>query len=318
MHILLMKLKKHIKLIRKVDDILDKQFKSGFVTIIGRPNVGKSTLLNRFAGEKIAIISDKPQTTRNKIRCVLTGEDYQIIFIDTPGMHKPKNKLGEFMVNTAKETFTEVDVVLFVVEPDAVVGVGDRFIIEQLIQTKTPVILIINKIDEVKHEDVLKTIDIYKDLLNFKAILPISALKKDGLDEIISEVTKILPLGPKYYPDDELTDQPEKQIVAEIIREKILYLTHDEVPHGVAVEVTSMKPRKGKDMIDIQATIYCEKDTHKGIIIGKKGSMLKKIGEKSRMDIEKFLGVQVYLEIWLKVKEDWRNSENILKNLGYK
>lgn len=302
---------------RKVDVILDKQFKSGFVTIIGRPNVGKSTLLNRFAGEKIAIISDKPQTTRNRIQCILTGEAYQIIFIDTPGMHKPKNKLGEFMVNTAKETFTEVDVVLFVVEPGSEVGSGDRYIIDQLIQTKTPIILVINKIDEVKHQDVLKTIEAYKDMCSYKAIIPVSALKNDGLDKIILEVTKLLPEGPKYYPDDELTDQPEKQIVAEIVREKILHLTHDEVPHGTAVEVTSMKKRKGKDIIDIQATIYCEKETHKGIIIGKKGSMLKKIGEHSRIDIERFLGAQVYLELWIKIKEDWRNSENILKNLGY-
>lgn len=307
----------HTKLLRKVDVNLDKQFKSGFVTIIGRPNVGKSTILNRFAGEKIAIISDKPQTTRNKIQCILTGENYQIIFIDTPGMHKPKNKLGEFMVNTAKETFSEVDIVLFVVEPDSEVGIGDRYIIDQLILTKTPVILIINKIDAVKHPDVLKTIDIYRDMCDFKAIIPISALKNDGLDQIVSEVTRLLPEGPKYYPDDELTDQPEKQIVSEMIREKILYLTHDEVPHGTAVEVTSMKKRKGKDIIDIQATIYCEKETHKGIIIGKKGSMLKKIGEQSRIDIEKFLETQIYLELWIKIKEDWRNSENILKNLGY-
>lgn len=292
-------------------------YKSGFITIIGRPNVGKSTLLNQVIGEKIAIMSDKPQTTRNKIQCIVTGEDHQLIFIDTPGIHKPKNKLGEIMVNSATETFTEVDVVLFIVEPDREAGKGDEYIIEMLKNTRTPVILVINKIDRVKKEEILKVIGAFSNLYDFKAIVPISALNNDGVDTLLTEIKNILPTGPKYFPDDMITDQPEKQIVSEMIREKILQLLKDEIPHGVGVEVTSMKKRKGKDMLDIQATIYCEKDSHKGIIIGKNGLMLKKIGELARVDIERFMGTKVYLELWIKVKKDWRNSDNVLKTLGY-
>ena len=295
-----------------------KEFKSGFVTIIGRPNVGKSTLLNKVLGEKIAIMSDKPQTTRNKIQCIVTKEEHQIIFIDTPGIHKPKHKLGEIMVKSATETFSEVDVVLFVVECDAVVGHGDKFIAEMIGNTKTPVILVINKIDTIKKEELFKVINVFKDLYNFSAIIPISAINGDGIEILLSEIKNILPAGPKYFPDDMITDQPEKQIVSEMIREKVLHHIEDEIPHGVAVEITSMKQRGNKQIIDIQATIICEKDSHKGIIIGKNGAMLKKIGQLSRLDIERFLGTKVFLELWVKVKNDWRNSDNMLKTLGYK
>lgn len=294
-------------------------FKSGFVTIIGRPNVGKSTLLNKLAGEKIAIISDKPQTTRNTIKTVITGEDCQIIFIDTPGIHKPKNKLGEYMVNVAEGTLNEVDVVLFLTEAENLQpGAGDMFILDQLKNIKTPVFLIINKIDLVKKEQILSEISNYGEIMDFKSIIPVSALNNEGIDIITDEIKKYLPEGPKYFPDDMLTDQPEKLIVAELVREKILHLVSDEVPHGVGVEVISFKERNGKDIIDIQANIYCEKDSHKGILIGKAGAMLKKIGSLSRMDIEKLLGTKVFLELWVKVKPDWRNSDNMLKTLGYR
>lgn len=295
-----------------------KVFKSGFATIVGRPNVGKSTLLNKLVGEKIAIMSNKPQTTRNTIQCIVTGQDHQIIFMDTPGIHKPKHKLGEFMVSSAQSTFSEVDIVLFVVEPDINVGQGDKFIIEMLKDCKVPIILIINKIDTTKKEDILKVISQYSGLFNFKAVIPVSAMAGEGIDTIIKEINKLLPEGPKYFPEDMITDQPERQIVAEIIREKVLHLVQDEIPHGVAVEILSMREREGKDMIDIQANIFCEKDSHKGILIGKQGSMLKNIAQKARIDIEKFLGTKIFLEVWVKVKKDWRNSENMLKNLGYK
>jgi len=293
-------------------------FKSGFVTIVGRPNVGKSTLMNRFAGEKIAIISEKPQTTRNSIKAVVTEETSQIIFIDTPGMHKPKTKLGEYMVSVVQESLNEVDIVLFLVEAtDAEPGAGDQYIAEQLKELKTPVFLLINKIDLVKKEQLLYVIDSYKNLMDFEAIIPISAANNEGIDIVLNEIRKKLPEGPKYFPDDMLTDQPEKAIVAELIREKILMLLSDEVPHGVGVEVSTFKERPNKNLIDISATIYCEKSSHKPIIIGKEGKMLKKIGSQSREDIERFLGVKVYLELWVKVKDDWRNSESMLKTLGY-
>ena len=293
-------------------------FKSGFVTIVGRPNVGKSTLMNRFAGEKIAIISEKPQTTRNSIKAMVTEETSQIIFIDTPGMHKPKTKLGEYMVSVVQESLNEVDIVLFLVEAtDAEPGAGDQYIAEQLKELKTPVFLLINKIDLVKKEQLLYVIDSYKNLMDFEAIIPISAANNEGIDIVLNEIRKKLPEGPKYFPDDMLTDQPEKAIVAELIREKILMLLSDEVPHGVGVEVSTFKERPNKNLIDISATIYCEKSSHKPIIIGKEGKMLKKIGSQSREDIERFLGVKVYLELWVKVKDDWRNSESMLKTLGY-
>lgn len=294
-------------------------FKSGFVTIIGRPNVGKSTLLNQLTGEKIAIMSDKPQTTRNSIKTILTKSDIQVIFIDTPGIHKPKNKLGEYMVNIAEGTFSEVDVILFLIEAtDIKPGIGDLHIIEQLKGLKTPVFLIINKIDLIKKEQLLSVISSYKDLTDFRAIIPVSALNNQGVNLIFNEIKNILPEGPKYFPDDMLTDQPEKNIVAELIREKVLHLLTDEVPHGVGVEVISFKDRENKDIVDIQANIYCEKESHKGIIIGKEGKMLKKIGSLSRVEIENLLGTKVFLEIWVKVKPDWRNSDAMLKTLGYK
>lgn len=293
-------------------------FKSGFITIIGRPNVGKSTLLNKLVGEKMAIMSDKPQTTRNQIQCIVTGENYQLIFIDTPGIHKPQHKLGEYMVNAAQTSFSDVDVVLFVVECDANVGLGDKYIIEQLANIKTPVILILNKVDLTEKSEVLNVINAYKDLYNFSSIIPISAFNNEGVNIVIDEIIKIVPEGPKYFPDDMITDQLEKQVVSEMIREKILHLMQDEVPHGIAIDVIGMKERKNKKIMDIEANIYCEKDSHKGMIIGKEGSMLKKVGLRSRIDIERFLGIQVNLKLWVKVKADWRNDENMLKNLGYK
>lgn len=295
------------------------KFKSGFVTIVGRPNVGKSTLLNRLTGEKIAITSDKPQTTRNAIRAIITDESSQIIFIDTPGIHKPKNKLGEYMVNIAQGTIRTVEAVIFIVEAGSEdIGPGDTYIMEQLGDIKTPVFLVINKIDLIPKEKLLSIITTYSEKLNFYSIIPVSALNNEGTDIVLREIKKVLPEGPMYYPDDQITDQPEKQICAEIIREKILYLTKDEVPHGTGVDIISFKERADKDIIDIQANIYCERDSHKGILIGKQGKMLKKIGMLARKDIEDLLGTKVFLEVWVKVKDDWRNSNNMLKTLGYK
>lgn len=294
-------------------------FKSGFVSIVGRPNVGKSTLLNGITGEKIAIMSDKPQTTRNSIKAVITGDNHQLVFIDTPGIHKPKNKLGDFMVHIAVESLNEVDAVLFLVEADSLKpGPGDIYIIDQLKEVKSKVFLIINKIDLIDKSQLLPLINVYKDLMNFEAVIPISALKDVKQDSLIGEILKVMPEGPKYFPEDMLTDQPEKLIAAELIREKILQLVSDEVPHGVGVEVISFKQREDKEIINIQANIYCEKDTHKGILIGKGGSMLKRIGSLSRLEIENLLGTQVFLELWVKVKPDWRNSDQMLKVLGYK
>lgn len=294
-------------------------FKSGFVTIIGRPNVGKSTLLNKLAGEKIAITSSKPQTTRNTIKTVITDADSQIIFIDTPGIHKPKNKLGEYMVGMAESTLGEVDLVMFLVDAtEANPGERDGFILDQLKSLKTPVFLIINKIDLVRKDQLLTLINTYKDLLAFREIIPVSAMTNEGVGIILDEIRKVLPEGPKFFPEDMLTDQPEKAIAAELIREKILHLTDEEVPHGVGVEVISFKERENRNMIDIQATIYCEKDSHKGILIGKEGKMLKRIGTLAREEMEKLLGTKVFLELWVKVKPDWRNSDNMLKTLGYK
>ncbi|EGD47165.1 GTP-binding protein Era [Ruminiclostridium papyrosolvens DSM 2782] len=292
-------------------------YKSGFVSVIGRPNVGKSTLLNTITGQKIAIMSDKPQTTRNTIRGVITNKECQLILIDTPGIHKPKTKLGEYMVNVASETIKEVDLVLFLVEANAQPGAQDINIIQQLKQVKTPVFLILNKVDLVSKEKLLAIIDSYSKLMNFKAIIPISALKNDGIDIILKEALDLIPEGPQFFSEDMLTDQPEKVIAAEMIREKVLLNLDDEVPHGVGVEVTSFKERED-GLINIQATIYCEKSTHKGIIIGKQGSMLKKIGSAARYEIERLLDTKIFLELWVKVKPDWRNSDNMLKTLGYK
>ncbi len=294
-------------------------FRSGFVSIVGRPNVGKSTLTNKLVGEKISIISSKPQTTRNAIKTIINTPDSQIVIIDTPGIHKPKNKLGEYMVKLAEGTLNEVDVVLFLVEAeDEQPGAGDIYIVEQMKKIKTPVILIINKIDLVRKEQLLERIRSFSQLMDFKAVIPISAINDEGTDIVISEISRLLPEGPKYFPDDMITDQPEKVLAAELIREKILELVKDEVPHGTGVEVISYKEREGKDLIDIEANIYCERETHKGILIGKEGAMLKKIGMLARTEMENLLGVKVFLKLWVKVKPDWRNSENMLKTLGYK
>lgn len=296
---------------------MNNNFRSGFISLIGRPNVGKSTLMNSLIGEKIAIISSKPQTTRNKIQSILTEDDFQAIFIDTPGIHKPKSKLGNYMVKSAETTLNEVDIVLYLIEPFEKIKESDLSIIKKLENVSTPVFLIINKIDTVCPEEILKVIDNYKSMYNFSEIIPISALKGKNRYELLKCIKKYLPEGPQFFPSDMITDQPERQIVSEIIREKSLKLLQDEIPHGIAVEVSSMKPRKEKDIIDIQATVYCERDSHKGIIIGKQGSMLKKIGSNARYEIERLLGSPINLQIWIKVKKDWRDSDFLLKNFGY-
>jgi len=290
-------------------------YKSGFVTLIGRPNVGKSTLMNRLIGQKIAITSNKPQTTRNRIQTVLTTEEGQIVFVDTPGIHKAKNKLGEYMVNVAERTLNEVDVVLWLVEPTAFIGAGEKHIAEQLGKVKTPVVLVINKVDMVKKEEILGFIDAYRKIYDFAEIVPVSARNGDNTDELIKVILKYLPYGPQFYDEDTVTDQPERQIVAELIREKALHSLNDEIPHGIAVAIDAMKYRR--KIVDIDATIICERDSHKGIIIGKQGVMLKKIGSTARYEIEKMLDMQVNLKLWVKVKKDWRDSDFLIKNFGY-
>ena len=292
-------------------------FRSGFVTIIGRPNVGKSTLMNKIIGEKIAIISDKPQTTRNKIQCVYTREDYQIIFLDTPGIHRPRHKLGRYMVETAKDALQEVDVILFIVDDNISIGPGDKYIMEQLEGIDTPIILVINKIDKMNQQSLDELYEKYEETGLFKNIIAVSALEGANLDNLISLIVSYLPEGPKYFPDHMITDQPERLIVAELIREKILHYTEQEIPHGVAVEINVMAKRSDKDIVDISATIYCEKKSHKGIIIGKNGRKLKGIGKSARKDIEKLLGSRIYLELWVKVKENWRDKNSMLRDLGY-
>ena len=292
-----------------------KDYKSGFVTLIGRPNVGKSTLMNYLIGQKIAITSNKPQTTRNRIQTVLTREEGQIIFVDTPGIHKAKNKLGSYMVNVAERTLKEVDVVLWLVEPTTFIGAGERHIAAQLKKVRTPVLLVINKVDMVKKEEVFASISAYKDIYDFAEIIPVSARNGDNTDELIKEVFRYLPYGPQFYDEDTVTDQPERQIVAELIREKALHSLNEEIPHGIAVVIDRMK-KKGKVM-HIDATIICERDSHKGIIIGKQGNMLKKIGSTARYEIEKMLNLQANLKLWVKVKKDWRDSDYLLKNFGY-
>lgn len=296
---------------------MSKTMHSGFVSLIGRPNVGKSTLMNCLIGEKVAIISNKPQTTRNKITSILTKDDFQCIFIDTPGIHKPRHKLGEFMVKQTDTTLNEVDAILMLIEPTERVLESDRYVMERLKKTKTPVILVINKIDTVEKEVLLKVMDIYSQEFSFKEIVPISAIKGKNTDTLMKVIRKYLPVGPMYFPADMVTDQPERQIASEIIREKALHLLQDEIPHGIAVEITSMKKRGDRDLVDVQATIYCEKDSHKGIIIGKNGSMLKNIGTRARMDIERLLGSPINLQLWIKVKKDWRDSDFLLRNFGY-
>lgn len=296
---------------------MKENFKSGFVAIIGRPNVGKSTLMNHLIGQKIAITSKKPQTTRNKIQTVYTCEDGQIIFLDTPGIHKAKNKLGEYMVNVAEQTLKDVDVILWLVEPTTYIGAGEKHIAEQLQKTSLPVILVINKVDTVKKEDILQVIDNYRKLYDFAEIIPASALRGQNTKDIVNSLFKYMPYGPMFYDEDTVTDQPQRQIVAEIIREKALHALDEEIPHGIAVTIEKMRERKGQHIVDIEATITCERDSHKGIIIGKQGSMLKKIGSNARFEIEKMLEERVNLKIWVKVKKDWRDSDTLMKNFGY-
>ncbi|MBE7010093.1 MAG: GTPase Era [Ruminococcaceae bacterium] len=290
-------------------------FKSGFISIVGRPNVGKSTLLNRMIGQKIAIISDKPQTTRNNILGVLTRDDMQMVFVDTPGIHRPFTKLGETMMKSAGSAMRDADAVLFLVEPKAEPGKTELKILEDLKQTGIPVILVINKIDTVKKEMLLPVISVYQQAYTFASVYLISAKQNDGVEALLSELSSYLVEGPMYFPEDSVTDQPERQIVAELVREKLLYLLEQEVPHGIAIEVFSMKEKPA--IVDIEVNIYCEKQSHKGIVIGKKGSVLKEAGTLARADIEEMLGKKVLLKLWVKVKDDWRNKEGALRNFGY-
>ena len=290
-------------------------YKSGFVTLIGRPNVGKSTLMNQIIGQKIAITSDKPQTTRNRIQTVYTTEEGQVVFVDTPGINKSKNKLGDYMQSIAKRSIGEVDVVMWLVEPTTFIGAGERVILEQLQKTTAPVILVVNKTDTVKEEEVFKAIDHYRTEYDFAEIVPVSAKKNTNIDELMKCVMKYLPFGPAFYDEDTITDQPERQIVAELIREKALRLMEKEIPHGIAVSIESMK--YSKKLVTIEATLICERDSHKGMIIGKNGVMLKKIGSLAREDIEEMLSCKVNLQLWVKVKKDWRDSDFLLKNFGF-
>ena len=294
-----------------------KEFKSGFVTLIGRPNVGKSTLMNHLIGQKIAITSKKPQTTRNRIQTVYTCDEGQIVFLDTPGIHKAKNKLGEYMVDVAEKTLKEVDVILWLVEPSNFIGAGERHIAEILEKVNAPVILIINKTDTVEKDKILEFIDTYRKLFQFAEIIPCSALRHQNTDDIIPSIFKYLPYGPQFYDEDTITEQPRRQIVAEIIREKALYALNEEIPHGIAVVIDQMKDRPNGKIVDIDATIICERDSHKGIIIGKQGAMLKKIGSNARYELEQMLEQKVNLKLWVKVKKDWRDSDFLVKNFGY-
>lgn len=294
----------------------NNSFKSGFVSLIGRPNVGKSTLMNVLIGQKIAITSNKPQTTRNRIQTVYTDDRCQIIFLDTPGVNKAKNKLGEYMLNVAERTISEVDVILWLVEPTTYIGGGERHIIEKLKKAKAPVILVINKMDMVKKADTAEVIKTYSAEFDFAEVIPISALRGNNTFDVIDAIVKYLPYGPAYYDEDTITDQPMKQIVAEIIREKSLHALSEEIPHGIAVVIDKMKTREN-GICDIDATIVCEKDSHKGIIIGKQGAMLKKIGSNARYEIERLIEGKANLQLWVKVKKDWRDSETLLKNYGF-
>jgi len=293
-------------------------FKSGFISIIGRPNVGKSTFLNRVVGQKIAIMSDKPQTTRNKVQGVVTTASSQLIFIDTPGIHKPKHKLGDFMVKSARNTLKEVDVIMFMVNANEPIGGGDRFIIELLQNTETPVFLVINKIDLVHPDDLLTTITSYTEEYDFAEIVPLSALNGNNVERLMETLTNYLPEGPKYYPDDQVTDHPERFIISEFIREKVLHLTREEIPHSVAVLIEKIDRDESRGLIDVAATIIVDRDSQKGIVIGKKGALLKEIGTKARHDIEMLLGSKVYLELWVKVQKDWRNKPGQLREFGFR
>ena len=296
---------------------MNENFKSGFVAIIGRPNVGKSTLMNHLIGQKIAITSKKPQTTRNRIQTVYTCDEGQIVFLDTPGIHKAQNKLGEYMVQVAERTLKEVDAIMWLVEPSTFIGAGERHIAEQLQGIGVPVILIINKIDTVSKEEILPAIDTYRKVCDFAEIIPCSALRGQNTQDIIGCILKYLPYGPMFYDEDTVTDQPQRQIVAEIIREKALYALNEEIPHGIAVVIDQMKDRPNGKIVDIDATIICERDSHKGIIIGKGGSMLKRIGTAARMEIENLMDTKVNLKLWVKVRREWRDSDMYMKNYGY-
>lgn len=297
---------------------MKKMYKSGFISVIGRPNVGKSTLLNEVIGEKISIISDKPQTTRNKIQLVYTGEDFQLVFLDTPGVQMPKNKLGEYMLKISRSTLEEVDVVTFMVDESMDTGKMDNYILDILKKISTPIILLINKIDKMEKEDILKLIDKYDKMNIFEEIIPISALNKDNIDKYIGVLKKMIPEGPQYFPEDMITDQPERFIISELIREKALINLKEEVPHGIYVNIDDVKTRKDGSLMDVFATIYTEKESHKGIVIGKKGQMLKEIGKTAREDIEKLMGTKVNLQIWVKVEKNWRDKINKVKYFGYK
>ncbi|MGO5359414.1 GTPase Era [Anaerofustis sp. LCP19S3_F7] len=296
---------------------MNNNYKSGFISIIGRTNVGKSTLLNTLIGQKISIISNRPQTTRNNIRCIRTTDTSQMVFIDTPGFHKPKSKLSDYMVEVAGESFKEVDLILFLVEEDLNIGKGDEFLLEKLKNEKTPVVLVINKIDKIKKEDILVKIKLYEKYDFIKDIVPISAFKGENIDTLVTIIEKYLPYGPMYFPEDMVTDRSERFVVSELIREKILRSLKEEIPHGTAVEVMQMKKRDNKEIYDIEANIYTERENHKRIIIGKGGNMLKKIGSESRKEIEQMLDCKVNLKLWVKVKDEWRDKPNILNSLGY-
>lgn len=298
---------------------LQEQMKSGFVALIGRPNVGKSTLMNRLIGQKIAITSPRPQTTRNRIQTVYTEERGQIVFVDTPGIHKAKNKLGDYMMNIASQSMRNVDVILWLVEPSDMIGEGEQHIIRQLKNIKIPVILVINKIDTVKKPELLKFIDAYRRVYDFSEIIPVSALTGENTQDILDTLYGYLPEGPYFFDEDTVTDQPMRQIAAELIREKALRNLEKEIPHGIAVVIEKMEYRKcGKGIYDIEATIICERDSHKGIIIGKGGAMLKKIGSLARPEIEDMLEAKVNLKLWVKVRKDWRDSDLLIKNFGYR
>ena len=294
-------------------------YKSGFVSIVGRPNVGKSTFLNRVIGQKIAIMSDKPQTTRNKVQGVLTQEHSQTIFIDTPGIHKPKHKLGEFMLKVSRNALKEVDIIMFMVNAEQKIGKGDEFIIEMLEGNQTPVFLVINKIDQVHPDELAGIIDSYKDKFNFAEIIPISALQGNNVETLLSTIEKYLPEGPQYYPADQITDHPERFIISELIREKVLHSTREEIPHSIAVVIDKIKrDEENENMIRVQATIMVERDSQKGIVIGKKGALLKQVGTEARKDIEMLLGSKVFLELWVKVQKDWRNKQTHLRDFGFR
>ncbi|MDO4321122.1 MAG: GTPase Era [Lachnospiraceae bacterium] len=293
------------------------KFRSGFATLIGRPNVGKSTLMNHLIGQKIAITSNKPQTTRNRIQTVYTSEEGQIVFLDTPGIHKAKNKLGEYMVGVAERTLKEVDVVLWLVEPTDFIGKGERHIAEQLKKANVPVILIMNKIDMVDKSKIEGFMEGYREIFDFADMIPVCALRGVGMERVIKAIFRYLPYGPKYYDDDTVTDQPQRQIAAELIREKALRCLEEEIPHGIAVSIEKMQERRGAGIMDIEATIICERESHKGIVIGKGGAMLRKIGSQARHEIEKMLEMKVNLQLWVKVKKDWRDSDYMIKNFGY-